>query len=313
MRRWAAIVVAAGQGRRFGRPKQLVDLAGRPVVAWSLAVFASMPEIRELVLVVEPGMESIFWPLLGDVLGEHQRGHIASGGATRQESVVAGLAAVGSAIEGVLVHDGARPLVRAEDVRRGMRMVTEGQAALLASPVVDTLKMVDEHGKVQRTLDRSLLWAAQTPQLATLKDMRQAHEEARRAAWSATDDAALLERSGIAVLVVPGYSDNFKITLPGDLARAEAILRRREPVLPNEEEVLLLEAFVPADALAAILAEIEACDGDVDGIDRDLPRSVAVRAYLRASSLERFHRHFAEIVGDQGTFTTRFSHAMARL
>ena len=313
MSEWAAIVVAAGQGRRFGRPKQLVDLVGRPVVSWSLTVFAGMPEISELIVVVEAPMQQAITSLLEGVIGKNCRGVVIAGGYTRQESVYAGLQAVAAHTTHVLVHDGARPLVRSDDVRRGMRVVEDGRAALLASPLVDTVKVVDDRGHVTRTLDRSSLWAAQTPQFATLKDMRRAHVEAQRAAFVATDDAALLEHAGITVAIVPGYSDNFKITTPGDLARAEAILRRREPILPTEEEVLMLEAFVPKEAVDPLLREIEACHGDVDGIDRDLPRSVAIRAYLPASHLERFRQRFEYIAGDDATFTTRFSHAMARL
>ncbi len=312
MSEWAAIVVAAGQGRRFGRPKQLVDLAGRSVVAWSLAVFAGIPEIGEIVVVVESSMQAPMNILLETSLGKH-RSIVVVGGDTRQASVRAGLAAVSSTIDKVLVHDGARPLVRPEDVRRGMRVVEPGRAAVLATPVVDTIKHVDERGQVTRTLDRSSLWAAQTPQFAMLKDLQKAHMEAERFAVVATDDTALLERSGVAVIVVPGYADNFKITSPGDLARAEAILRHREPTLPSEEEVLMLEAFVPATVVDTLLMEIENCDGDVDGIDRDLPQSVAVRAYLPSSRLERFRQRFELIAGTDATFTTRFSHGTARL
>lgn len=312
MSNWTAIVVAAGQGRRFGRPKQLVDLAGRPVVAWSLYVFANILEISEIIVAVEPAMQQSMRIILEGLPGKH-RSVVVDGGQTRQESVRAALNAIGSGVENVLVHDGARPLVRPDEVRRGMRAVEDGRAALLASPVVDTVKVVDERGHVTRTLDRSSLWTAQTPQFATLKDMRRAHIEAERAAYQATDDAALLEQCGISVVVVPGYSDNFKITTPSDLARAEAILRRREPILQGEEEVLMLEAFVSKEVVDTLVGEIEACDGDIDGIDRDLPRSVAVRAYLPASRLERFRIRFELIAGEDATFTTRFSHAMARL
>jgi 2-C-methyl-D-erythritol 4-phosphate cytidylyltransferase len=310
---WTVIVVAAGQGRRFGRPKQLVDLAGRPVVAWSLHVFAGMAEVREVIVVVEAQVQDAMKNLVAGVFGDRLV-KVVTGGETRQESVRAGLRALGeSPVEGVLIHDGARPLLRADDVRRGMRAVGPGRAALLAVPIVDTVKVVDERGHVGRTMDRSALWAAQTPQFATVRDMRRAHLEAEREAFSATDDAALLEKCGVDVVVVPSYSDNFKITTPGDLARAEAILRRREPVLPNEEEVLLLEAFVSPSVVDAILSEIERWDGDVDGIDRDLPQSVAIRAYLPSTRLREFRAQFERIAGRDATFTTRFSHSMARL
>ena len=270
-----------------------------------------MPEITEIVVVAEAATQQSVRALLAGIASDKQT-LVVLGGETRQESVSAGLAALSTAVVSVLVHDGARPLIRPEDVRRGMRIVAPGRAAILAAPVVDTVKVVDDRGHITRTLDRAALWSAQTPQFAMLADMRRAHLEAGRAALVATDDASLLERCGIDVVVVPGYADNFKITTPGDLARAEAILRRREPVLPSEEEVLVIEAFIPQPALAAILSEIEHCDGDVDGIDRDLPQAIAVRAYLPASRLERFRVRFVELAGAEATFTTRFSHAMAR-
>jgi 2-C-methyl-D-erythritol 4-phosphate cytidylyltransferase len=106
-----------------------------------------------------------------------------------------------------------------------MREVLVGRAALLATPVVDTVKAVDlESLQVLETLDRSRLWAAQTPQFARTAELRAAHEAARREGIEATDDAALLERAGVAVVVVPSTSENFKVTLPADVARACVIL-----------------------------------------------------------------------------------------
>jgi 2-C-methyl-D-erythritol 4-phosphate cytidylyltransferase len=231
---WAAIVIAAGQGRRFGRPKQLVDLAGRPVLVWSLHLFASMVEVREMVVVVQPQVMEKIKPLVAELFAG-RRAAVVAGGATRQESAHAGLRALSEPpLDGVLIHDGARPFLRADDVRGGMRVVRPGRAALLAVPIVDTVKQVDGEGRVVRTLDRSSLWAAQTPQFATVTDMRRAYLEAERSAFTATDDAALLEKSGVQIVVAPSHSENFKITTPGDLARAEALLRRPEPIASHE-------------------------------------------------------------------------------
>jgi 2-C-methyl-D-erythritol 4-phosphate cytidylyltransferase len=128
----------------------------------------------------------------------------------------------------VLVHDGARPLVRANDVRAGMREVHSGRGALLATPVVDTVKVVDPlTSRVKTTLDRGTLWAAQTPQFALLVDLLRAHDAAMRDAIDATDDAALLERIGVEMTVVPSTAQNFKVTHLEDVARAEACLRER--------------------------------------------------------------------------------------
>lgn len=153
---------------------------------------------------------------------------VVAGGPTRQASVYEGLQAVSPECDAVFVHDGARPLVRASDVRAGMREVREGRAAILAAPVVDTLKVVaPQTRRVTATLDRRTLWAAQTPQLARTAEMRRAHEEALRDGIRATDDASLLERIGIDVVVVPAAGENFKVTLPEDMARAQAILSLR--------------------------------------------------------------------------------------
>jgi 2-C-methyl-D-erythritol 4-phosphate cytidylyltransferase len=224
---WAAIVVAAGRGERFGRPKQFVELAGVPMVGWSMRTFASVPDVAELVVVTEPEWIANVQALAAEVApGLAVR--VVRGGASRQQSVAAGLQAVSSGCTAAFVHDGARPLVRAHDVRAGMREVRAGRAALLATPVVDTVKTVDPatHA-VTETLDRSRLWAAQTPQFATLDDLRHAHERAVRDGIDATDDAALLERIGAEVVVVPASGENFKVTLPEDVVRAESVLRAR--------------------------------------------------------------------------------------
>ena len=222
--RWAAVIVAAGHGKRFGGPKQFLELEGLPIVGWSIRTFAAMPEIAQLVVATEPEFIAPMVELCARLAPRHAA-LVVRGGATRQQSVYQGLRAVSSECEAALVHDGARPLVQAENVRVAMAEVRGGRAALLAMPVVDTIKAVDSSLRVTTTLDREFLWAAQTPQLATIADLRAAHECARRDGVDATDDAALLERAGIEVVVVPSTSENFKITHPADVARAAALLR----------------------------------------------------------------------------------------
>jgi len=222
--KWAAVIVAAGRGTRLGARKQFLDLAGTPMVGWSIEKFASIPEIAELVIATEgDSLEAM--RALCERLASRRAWRVVQGGATRQQSVYHGLSAVSDRCEAVLVHDGARPLVTLDDVRAGMREVRVGRAALLATPLVDTVKVVDlESLQVLETLDRSRFWAAQTPQFARTAELRAAHEAARRDRIEATDDAALLERAGVAVVIVPSTSENFKVTLPADVARASAIL-----------------------------------------------------------------------------------------
>lgn len=231
--KWAAVIVAAGSGRRFGGPKQLVDVAGLPMAAWSIRAFAAMPEVADVVVATEPESIEPMRELLRR-FAHARESRVVRGGATRQGSVREGLGAICEDCDGVLIHDGARPLVLEGDVRAGIREVRAGRASVLAAPVVDTIKSVDPVSRrVIATLDRATLWAAQTPQFATVADLRTAHERARLAGLEATDDTALLEAIGVEVIAVPATGENFKVTLPEDVARAAAILRRRHPVVPS--------------------------------------------------------------------------------
>ncbi|HEX3550946.1 MAG TPA: 2-C-methyl-D-erythritol 4-phosphate cytidylyltransferase [Candidatus Elarobacter sp.] len=308
---WGAIVVAAGRGTRFGRPKQLVEVGGKPMVAWSIEAFASMPEIAEIVVVTERDfVEHVETLMHGRV--RHATVCVVPGGEHRQASVRCGLDALSSSVAAVLVHDGARPLVRVADVRAGMRPVRPGTASLLATPIVDTVKSADATGKVTRTLDRSSLWAAQTPQFATARDLRRVHADAaRRGEGPATDDAALLERAGLDVVIVEGSPDNFKVTLPGDLARAELMLRERDES-GAEEEILLIECFVDPRAVDDVLSELEARDARVDEIDRDLPSATVIRAYATRASLRGLGTRLHALAGEDAIFTTHLSHHAPR-
>lgn len=224
--KFCAVVVAAGRGTRFGRPKQLIDIAGKPMLSWSLRTFAQMEEVAAIVVVTESEWLFEVANIAHEAAGAKIQA-VVHGGASRQASTYNGLLAVPSTCEGAFVHDGARPLVTAQEVRRGMQPVRPGHAALLAVPVVDTIKVAASARVVKQTLDRSVLWAAQTPQFATYADLMRAHQEGLRDGVDATDDAMLLERMGVSVHIVPGSPDNFKVTLAQDHARAEAAMRER--------------------------------------------------------------------------------------
>ncbi|MBV8298492.1 MAG: 2-C-methyl-D-erythritol 4-phosphate cytidylyltransferase [Candidatus Eremiobacteraeota bacterium] len=308
---WGAVIVAAGRGTRFGRPKQLIEVAGKPMIAWSIEAFAAMPEIAELAIVTEPEfVERI--EAIAHARVQHASVLVVRGGDDRQASVRHGLEALSNDVAAVLVHDGARPLVQTSDVRNGMRPVRPGTASLLATPLVDTVKVADAAGKVTRTLDRGELWAAQTPQFATARDLRRAHAEAlRHGAQPATDDAALLERAGLDVVIVEGSPDNFKVTLPNDLARAEALLRDRGEQ-GTEEEVLLVECYVEPRAVDAVLLELEARDARVDVIDRDLPSATVIRAYATNAALRGFGSRLHALAGEDAVYTAHLSHTAPR-
>lgn len=308
---WGAVIVAAGRGSRFGGPKQLVELGGKPMLAWCIDVFAAMPEISDIAIATEPeyvervaalAAPRVRWCSLA----------VVAGGRDRQASAANAIAVLPEHCAGIFVHDGARPLVRAADVRAGMRAVRPGVASLLAAPVVDTIKVVDDERKVVRTLDRATLWSAQTPQLATARDMRRAHAEAVRHDWPrATDDAALLERSGVDVVVVESPLENLKVTHAADVARAQAILRERDES-GDGEDVFLVECFVDPAAVDAVLTELESRGARIDGVDRDLPTAVAIRAYVGAAALRGFGLRLHALAGEDALFTTHLSHVEAR-
>jgi 2-C-methyl-D-erythritol 4-phosphate cytidylyltransferase len=295
---WGAVIVAAGHGSRFGRPKQLVELGGKPMLAWSLEVFSTMPEISDIAIVTEREfIEEVQELAMTRVRAASVT--VVTGGLDRQSSAANGIAALPEHCAGIFVHDGARPLIQASSVRAGMRAVRPGIAALLAAPVVDTIKVVDDRLKVTRTLDRATLWSAQTPQFATARDMRHAHAEPLRHDWPrATDDAALLERSGIDVVVVEAPLDNFKVTHPADLVRAETIVRERGPMVIAEVD--------------AVMAELESRSARIDGVDRDLPNAVAIRAYAGADALRGFGGRLHALAGEDALFTTHLSHVVQR-
>ena len=208
-RTWA-IVVAAGSGARFGGPKQFQPLGGRTVLERSIE--GARAVAQQVVAVVPPEAG----PAPGADL-------TVPGGATRSDSVRAGLAAVPEGVTVVVVHDAARPLASPDLFRAVVAAVAAGaDGAVPGVPVPDTVKRVRPDGVVEETLDRAALVLVQTPQAFAAPALRRAHQ----AGGQATDDAALVEAAGGRVVVVPGEPGNLKITVAGDLARAEALIGR---------------------------------------------------------------------------------------
>jgi 2-C-methyl-D-erythritol 4-phosphate cytidylyltransferase/2-C-methyl-D-erythritol 2,4-cyclodiphosphate synthase len=225
-----AVVVAAGLGTRMGGGDKLgLLVAGRPVLAWTLAGLAAAPIVRRIVVVTSPERlaEVAAAPWLPSRVST-----VVEGGARRQDSVAAGVGALGegSPDDVVLVHDGARPLVSPELVARVAAAAAEHGSAIPVVPVAETLKRVVD-GQIAATIDRTLLVAAQTPQGIRRDVLARAWAERPPgdvAVW--TDEAALLEACRIPVHAVPGESTNLKVTLPDDLARVEAALIARGDV-----------------------------------------------------------------------------------
>ena len=218
--RTAAIIVAAGSSRRMrGVDKLLALLGGRPVVAHSLEAFARHPAIDEIVVVVSESNREAIAELADSVAGE--RTAVVLGGRRRRDSVLNGLKALTSACEYVVVHDAARPFVDAAMIDAALGGAREVGAALCAVPVSDTVKRAEPSGRVSSTVTREGLWLAQTPQAFRKDLLLRAHETI---GLDVTDDAALIELLGEPVKLVMGSRRNIKVTLPEDLALAEAIL-----------------------------------------------------------------------------------------
>jgi 2-C-methyl-D-erythritol 4-phosphate cytidylyltransferase len=217
-----ALIVAAGRGERlgFGRPKALVTLAGRPLLEWSVLALRTVVSVEQIVVALPP-----------DFLDAAPSGcRAVAGGAVRSESVRLALDAAGEG-DPVIVHDAARPLAPASLFSQALAAVTQDgvDAVVAAAPVSDTIKEVGADGvTVQRTLDRSRLWAVQTPQVFRRAVLERVLGEASGDLLAAaTDDAWLVERAGGVVRVVPSGPENLKVTTPTDVLVAELLLSER--------------------------------------------------------------------------------------
>jgi 2-C-methyl-D-erythritol 4-phosphate cytidylyltransferase len=223
------LIAAAGSGRRMGAEgnKLLLEVEGRPVLAWTLQAALATPVIRWIGIVGQPVDAE---PIAAIVAAAQPDRPVAwiLGGETRQESVSRGLAALPADADGVLIHDGARCLVEPELLARCAAAVQAGQAVIAATPVTDTIKQVDGSGTIMATPDRAGLWAAQTPQGFPVERLRQAHARAEAEGWSVTDDAALFELLGWPVQVLQAPPSNIKLTTPFDLTIAAAVLADRD-------------------------------------------------------------------------------------
>ena len=216
------VVVAAGSSSRMaGIDKLLAPLMGRPLLAWSLDALRAANATRDIVVVAAPERVE---GLLREPWVASRGARVVAGGARRQDSVAAGLAATTSEV--VLVHDGARPMVSPSLIDRVAQASLEHGAAVPGLPVVETLKRV-RAGRIVETIDRHGLVAAQTPQGGRRTDLLAALARIAADDREVTDEGAMLESLGIAVAIVDGDPDNLKVTTPPDLARAEAILARR--------------------------------------------------------------------------------------
>ncbi len=221
----SAVVVAAGRGSRMNMDmnKQYIEIAGKQVLARTLQVFQDCACIDEIVLVVNQQDILYCKQNIVDFYKYTKVSAIVAGGSERQNSVYNGLREVHGECSIVLIHDGARPFIKAASIIASIDAAREYGASCVAVPVKDTVKMADKGHFVVETLDRSSLWAMQTPQTFKYEIIMDAHRKALEKGFTGTDDATLVEQSGGKVKLVMGGYDNIKITTREDLIMAEAI------------------------------------------------------------------------------------------
>lgn len=227
----AFIVPAAGQGTRLGagKNKMLVEVGGRPLLAWTLSSLAaaarelSLPVTETVIAAAPAELETIRQVILPAVAPVEPLGpiHVVAGGNTRQQSVRAGLAALTTSPDFTAIHDGARPRVTTALLQRLIQAAQEHGAAIPALPPADTVKKVGESGRVMETVPREAVRLVQTPQVFRTELALTAHAQAAADGFEGTDDAVLVERLGAPVHTVPGDPGNLKVTTPEDLTRLE--------------------------------------------------------------------------------------------
>lgn len=225
--RVVAIVPAAGLGKRFGQEKNkpFYPLIGKPLIIWTLEALQGIDEITEIV----PVLKEDDMAMCGELVEQYnitKVKRIVPGGRERQESVYNALKMLDDKTSVVLIHDGARPLIDADIIRRSLYELRDGDGVVVGVPVKDTIKKAESQESliVQKTLNRNLLWAIQTPQVFFYKKIKDAYERAFADRYYATDDAAIVEQYDGKVKIVMGSYRNIKITTPEDIKIAEAIL-----------------------------------------------------------------------------------------
>lgn len=226
----AAVILAGGSGERFGRDggKQLVEIAGKPMLTWAAEAFDAVGDIGLIVVVCPQERMQEYLEKAIDPFPFVTPVALAPAGSIRQESAFSGLEYVPEEFEFVVVHDGARPLVRHSTIEHTINTLKgniDADGAVVAHPSIDTLKIV-ENGVITGTPDRTVFWNAQTPQVFRAGMLRRAHASALSDGFVGTDDSSLIERMGGRVLVVEGKRDNIKLTVPEDYLMLAAAVRR---------------------------------------------------------------------------------------
>lgn len=221
----AAVIVAAGSGTRMGTqiPKQFLEVMGKPILAHTVEKFQENPRIDEIVIVTSESYISFCGNMVKN-FGFYKVRAVVLGGATRQMSVMNGIAQVSDDVDNVFIHDGARPLVSDSVITKCADALTDAVACAVGVPMKDTIKYSEKGEYIDRTVDRSHLWQIQTPQCFRKKLISDCHLRASEEGFEATDDCMLMEHYGEKVALVEGEYENIKITSPQDIFVMEGLL-----------------------------------------------------------------------------------------
>lgn len=227
---FSVIIAAAGSSQRMGGiNKQLEKIGGTPVFVMSALKFNDIEDVSEIIITA-PEADLPRYEKIARNYGVTKLSAVVAGGDTRCNSIKNALAAVSPKAEFVAIHDGARPLIETEDIQRVLNDAVKYGAAIAATPAVDTIKQVGSNGFIERTIPRSSLYYAQTPQAFRKKLLTDCFEKLGLQAENATDDSSIVEMCGEYVKITEITSPNFKITRPDDLLLAQAIFENRKVV-----------------------------------------------------------------------------------
>lgn len=229
MNKVAAIIVAGGSGKRMGMniKKQFIELDGKATLAHTIEVFNKCKIIDEIIVVVGKADKEKVRTEIVSRYDYSKVTQIVEGGKERQDSVYNGLMSVSDEVQYVMIHDGARPFISEEILEKAFIMTKERHATVVAVPVKDTIKVVNEALEVEGTPNRSTLWSIQTPQSFKKELLMEAYVYAKEEGLTVTDDSMLVEAYGKKVYIVEGDYNNIKITTPEDLVLGQAILRSK--------------------------------------------------------------------------------------
>lgn len=232
----SVIIAAAGMSNRMGSKinKQFIAINGKPILAHTIEKFEKSRYIDEIILVCKEGEIEYCRKEIVKKYGFKKVVNIIRGGKERQDSIYNGILALNENTDIVLTHDGARPFVKAENIKDGIEGVIEYGACIIGVPVTDTIKVVADDENIDRTPERALLWAAQTPQCFMKDVLIEGYDKAIKDDFLGTDDSSIIERIGYQVKMVMGSYENIKITTPDDIILAESLLNDKDAIYKRQ-------------------------------------------------------------------------------